>query len=88
MDKEQIVEILNKIAKGQNITSNETNEVISSYCKEKGKKFADIQMLLTALYRHIGLIPYYFNVALHYYECKFGICSLLAEDHRTSILIY
>ena len=43
MDKEQIVEILNKMAKGQNITSNEINEVISSYCKEKGKKFADIQ---------------------------------------------
>ena len=42
MDKEQIVEILNKIAKRQNITLNEADEVISSYCKEKGKKPADI----------------------------------------------
>ena len=88
MDKEQIVEILNKIAKRQNITFNETDEVISSYCKEKGKKLADIQMLLTALHMNIGLIPYYFDIAIHYYECKFSICRLLAEDHRTSILIY
>lgn len=88
MDKEQIVEILNKIAKRQNITFNGTDEVISSYCKEKGKKLADIQMLLTALHMNIGLIPYYFDIAIHYYECKFSICRLLAEDHRTSILIY
>ncbi len=88
MDKEQIVEILNKIAKRQNITFNETDEVISSYCKEKGKKLADIQMLLTALHMNIGLIPYYFDTAIHYYECKFSICRLLAKDHRTSILIY
>lgn len=88
MDKKQIVEILNKIAKRQNITLNEADEVISSYCKEKGKKPADIQMLLTALHMNIGLISYYFDVAIHYYECKFSICRLFAEDPKTSILIY
>lgn len=100
MDRDTVLEISKKFyLKGENLTTNEMNNIISSYCVEKGKKYADIQLLLLALYKNPIIMGKYFVEALTYFEKKFTIFKLLSKpsinptnildyNERTILLIY
>lgn len=96
MDRETILEISKKFyLKGENLTTNEVDSVISSYCIEKGKRYADTQLFLYALYRNPPIMNSCFVEALTYFEKKFTISKLfsainpmLNNGGRTILLIY
>lgn len=98
MDRDTILNLSIKVyLNKENLTTNEINDVISSYCKEMGKKYADIQLLLYALYQAPGHLNIYFTEALSYYEKKFNICKLesaiinnpyINQEQRKLLLIF
>lgn len=96
MDRETILEISKKFyLRGENLTTNEVDSVISSYCIEKGKKYADTQLFLYALYKNPLIMNSCFVEALTYFEKKFTIFKLfsaispmLSNGGRTILLIY
>ena len=96
MDRETILEISKKFyLKGENLTTNEVDSVISSYCIEMGKRYADTQLFLYALYRNPAIMNSCFVEALTYFEKKFTIFKLfsvanpmLSNGGRTILLIY
>lgn len=100
MDRETILNISRKFyLKRDNLTTNEVDSVISSYCIEKGKKYAETQLLLYALYKNPPIMNSCFIEALTYFEKKFTIFKLLSDANplnnnllnnggRTILLIY
>lgn len=96
MDRETILGISKKFyLREEDLTIDEVNNVISSYCIEKGKKHAYIQSFLYALYRNPTIMNSCFVEALIYFEKKFTIFKLFSvinpmsnNGGRTILLIY
>lgn len=77
MDRDTILNLSIKInMRNENSTTNEVNDIISSYCREMGKGYADIQLLLFSLYKNPVYLSHCFTWAFSYYERKFTICKL------------
>ena len=77
MDRDTILNLAIKIyIRNENPTTNEVNDIISSYCSEMGKGYADIQLLLFSLYKNPMYLYPFFTWAFSYYQKKFTIYKL------------
>lgn len=98
MDRDTILNLSIKVnIRNENPTTNEVDDIISFYCKEMGKGYADIQLLLFSLYKDPVYLNHCFMWALSYYEKKFTIYKLyghidfnplLNQKQRKLLLIF
>lgn len=93
MDRDRAITLLYKYY-GIGLTLDESNEIISSYCKEKDKEDKHIGEFLLCIMVNSHIRDYCIHYAINYYRQKYNILELYRQSpngplgHRQIISIY